>query len=167
MSSPWEPPRDPSSSPGQGSGGLNPYSDPYGSSPYGSSPYDSSYGASPYDAGQYGASPYGAGQYGASPAPYGSTPYPPGYAGYGPGYQPAPPASGLAIAALVCGIIGFFTAGLTSIPAVICGHLAWPDTSSGRYTGHGMTIAGLVLGYLPILGWLLFWLIFATSLASN
>lgn len=218
VSSPWEPQRDPSSStPAEGSGGVNPHSEPsssdpdgpapsasgpddpttpsstppgstpqgsppggstpygsnsYGSTPYTSDPYGSTpYGSSPYTSDPYGSAPYNAGPYGSdpySPAPYAGGPYPPNpYTGaYGPGYQPAPPASGLAIAALVCGILGFFTAGLTSIPAVICGHLAWPDTSSRRYAGHGMTVAGLVLGYVPILGWLLFWLIFATSLVT-
>ncbi|MHC1560472.1 DUF4190 domain-containing protein [Actinomycetospora sp. C-140] len=152
MSSPWEPPRDPQypqpygSTEGPG-GGLTPYSDPYGPSPYGA-PYQQPYGA-PYEQ-AYGSGP-------SSPMPYSGSPAAPGpYGAYG--YQPGPPASGLAIAALVCGILGFFTAGITSIPAVICGHLAWPDTSNGHYTGHGMTIAGLVLGYIPIVGWIVFWL---------
>jgi hypothetical protein len=79
---------------------------------------------------------------------------------------PGVPASGLAVASLVCGILGFFTAGLTSIPAVICGHLAWPDTHSGTYSGHGMTVAGLVLGYLAILLWVLFWLVIFIGVAS-
>ena len=56
---------------------------------------------------------------------------------------------GLAIASLVCGIIGgvFSTA---SIPAVICGHIALfhikkvPDA----YGGRKMAIAGLILGYI-------------------
>jgi hypothetical protein len=157
VGSPWEPPRDPSSSGSTGGseGGLNPYSDPY-ASPYGPSPY--------------GPSPYGSGSY---PDPYGSAPYTAGPSapgaygsGYGPGYAPSPQASGLAIAALVCGILGFFTAGLTSIPAVICGHLAWPDTRSGRYSGHGLTLAGLILGYIPIAGWIVFWLFFVLSLAA-
>ena len=74
--------------------------------------------------------------------------------------------SGLAIAALVCGIVGFFTAGLASIPAVICGHMAWRETSSGTHSGHGMAIAGLALGYLQILGWALFWLILVGSVAT-
>ncbi|GAA4807543.1 hypothetical protein GCM10023200_51480 [Actinomycetospora chlora] len=150
MSSSWEPPRDPSSA--GGSGGLNPYSDPYRAD-YGSS-YDAPSPYTPYPPSPYAGGPYPGGPYPAQPSPY------------GPGYQPSPPASGLAIAALVCGILGFFTAGITSIPAVICGHLAWPDTGSGRYSGHGMTIAGLVLGYLPILGWIVFWLIFAVTVAS-
>ena len=164
MSSPWEPPRDPSTyGSTEGAGAPAPYSDPYGPSPYGTpyqQPSPQPYGA-PYD------QPYGSGP--SSPMPYSGSPYTPSpYPGaYGTGYQPGPPASGLAIAALVCGILGFFTAGITSIPAVICGHLAWPDTSSGHYAGHGMTIAGLVLGYIPIVGWIVFWLFVAVLGAAS
>jgi Domain of unknown function (DUF4190) len=94
-----------------------------------------------------------------TPAPYGSAPY-------GPyGYTPGPPTSGLAIAALVCGILGLVTLGVASIAAVVCGHLAWRETSTGERAGHGMTIAGLVLGYLPIVGWVVFWLVVLLSLS--
>lgn len=146
---------------------LEPYSDPYaadraaGHDPYGQvpQPYGQQYGQTPYGQ-QYGSAPYGQNPYAstphATPAPYPSAPH----GGYGPPSASGPPTSGLAVAALVCGILGFFTAGLASIAAVICGHLAWRDTGSGRYAGHGMTIAGLVLGYLPIIGWIAFWLFF-------
>ena len=169
------------------SSGLAPYSDPYQSDPYSSEPYSSSaygpspYGPAPYDSGShgpggygqpYGQAPYGQSPYGQNPYgqnPYGQNPYgqaPYGQNPYGQGYPPARPTSGLAIAALVCGIVGFFTAGLASIPAVICGHMAWRETSSGTHSGHGMAIAGLVLGYLQILGWALFWLFVIGSVAS-
>ncbi len=58
---------------------------------------------------------------------------------------------GLAIASLVCGIIGG-TASTLSIPAIICGHIALsksklqPDT----YGGRGLAIAGVVLGYIGL-----------------
>ena len=62
------------------------------------------------------------------------------------------PKSGLAIASLICGIVGgvFSTA---SIPAVICGHVALykinrdPSSNGGRK----MAIAGLILGYIGII----------------
>lgn len=95
------------------------------------------------------------------PPPYGQPVYPP----LG-GWQMNPPTSGLAIASLVCGIVGFFVAGMTSIPAVICGHLAWPATKSGQASGHGMVITGLILGYLQIVGWIVFWIVIAFAASS-
>ncbi len=191
MNSPWDGPSSGSADRPDASGSPSPYSsDPYAGSPYPSDPLaPGQYGASPYGPSQYGSGPYGAydanpyatpygtdpyatpygtDPYGADPygpAPYGSGAYGPQY-GYGSGYASGPPQSGLAVAALVCGILGFFTAGLASIGAVICGHLAWKDTSTGREAGHGMAIAGLVLGYIPIVGWVLFWLVFAISIGS-
>lgn len=63
-------------------------------------------------------------------------------------YQAQPSTSGLAIAALVCGIIGICTI-LSAIPAIICGHLALKqiDESGGTVGGRGLGIAGLILGY--------------------
>lgn len=54
--------------------------------------------------------------------------------------------NGLAIAALVCGLIGF------SVPAVVCGHVGKHqiDRSGGREKGRGMAIGGLVLGWIQI-----------------
>ncbi len=60
--------------------------------------------------------------------------------------------SGLAIASLVLGILGFFTLGLTSIPAAISGHLSLSKIkkSAGAIAGRGMAVAGLVLGYVSL-----------------
>ena len=57
--------------------------------------------------------------------------------------------SGLAIASLVCGVLSFFTIGMTAIPAVICGHLALGSIrrSGGLRTGGGLAVAGLACGY--------------------
>lgn len=57
--------------------------------------------------------------------------------------------SSLAVWSLVLGILGFFSLGLTSIPAVICGHLAHGriKRSGGTRTGSGLAIAGLATGY--------------------
>ncbi len=58
--------------------------------------------------------------------------------------------SGLAIASLVCGILGFVTLGLAGLPAVITGHLGLSaiKKSGGALGGRGLAIAGLVMGYL-------------------
>ena len=68
--------------------------------------------------------------------------------------------SGLAIAALVLGILSIFTLGLTAIPALILGiiSLVTIEKSGGRITGRGFAIAGIVvpvLGLLPLMGILL------------
>lgn len=62
------------------------------------------------------------------------------------------PKMGLAVASLVCGIIGGWASTL-SLPAVICGHMALNKISkdSTKYGGKGMAIAGLILGYLGII----------------
>lgn len=82
----------------------------------------------------------------------GVMPYPPP----GPYYPvPARPTNGAAIAALACGIAEFFTLGAAAIPAVILGHVARGQIKRTGERGDGMAIAGLVLGYLGIVGWAL------------
>lgn len=58
--------------------------------------------------------------------------------------------SRLAIWSLVLGILALLSAGLTAIPAVICGHLSLGKIkrSAGTQSGGGLAIAGLVTGYL-------------------
>jgi len=68
--------------------------------------------------------------------------------------QLPPKNSGLAIASLICGILGISCLSLVGgIPAVICGHLALANIkkSPSLLTGGGMAIAGLVMGYISIL----------------
>lgn len=82
-------------------------------------------------------------------------PLPPGATSFRP--QPPPvhsgPAttSGLAITSLVLGVAGLIVV-VTSIPAVICGHIACSNIkqSHGGQKGRGLAIAGLVLGYIVI-----------------
>jgi hypothetical protein len=68
-----------------------------------------------------------------------------------PGSQPE--SSGLAVASLVLGILSFFTLGLTSLPAVICGHIASSriKNSAGRMSGGGLALGGLITGYFGFL----------------
>ncbi|MFU8874355.1 DUF4190 domain-containing protein [Micromonospora sp. SL4-19] len=102
----------------------------------------------------------------AAPGPYPpvSAPagaYPPvSVAPYQPGYPQAAlrvagqPAltSGMATASLVLGILGVLGGwclfGLPCILAVVLGHLALRETRDGTRSGHGMAVAGLVLGYI-------------------
>lgn len=66
-----------------------------------------------------------------------------------PGYTPRREPEQLAVASLVLGILGFFT-GITAIPAVITGHLALGRIRRNKTDGHGMAVAGLVMGYIEI-----------------
>ncbi|MDT8303051.1 MAG: DUF4190 domain-containing protein [Sedimentisphaerales bacterium] len=81
----------------------------------------------------------------------------------GPGVQ-APgvgvKTSGMAIAALVLGILSFFTFGITALPALIFGiiSLVVIEKSGGRITGRGFAITGIVtpvLGLVPLMAILL------------
>lgn len=73
-------------------------------------------------------------------------------------YQPPMPGTfkprttGLAIASVICGPLGFFTLGLSGIAAVITGHLALSaiKKANGALAGRGMSITGLITGYLSI-----------------
>lgn len=92
-----------------------------------------------------------------SPAPY-SHPY-----GQQPAYAMPPasrPTSGLAVAALVCGIAGLVLSPailfigvplLISIAAAVLGHVALSQLKKQpELGGKGMAITGLVLGYIPV-----------------
>jgi Domain of unknown function (DUF4190)/Domain of unknown function (DUF1707) len=76
------------------------------------------------------------------------------YHPYYPQVAPLPPTNGLALGAMICGIAEIFTLGLAAIPAVILGHLARGQIRQTGERGDGMAVAGLVLGYLGIAGWL-------------
>lgn len=64
------------------------------------------------------------------------------------------PTSGAAVASLVFGIIGILGGwcmfGLPCLIAVLLGHVALGETKRGQKAGHGMAVAGLVLGYLVL-----------------
>jgi len=70
-------------------------------------------------------------------------------------YAPVPPTSGLAIAALVCGILSLifcYINAVVGIPAVICGHMAMKRIreANDQIGGKGMALAGLICGYIGI-----------------
>ncbi len=76
---------------------------------------------------------------------------------YYPAMVNATPNSGLAIASMVCGIVGItiglcYVPALPGIPAVICGHMAMKriNESPIPMAGRGMAISGLIMGYLAI-----------------
>jgi hypothetical protein len=71
-----------------------------------------------------------------------------------PAYQPPPGGTNsMAIASMVLGVAEFFTAGLTAIPAVVCGHIARRQMKETAQRGDGLATSGLVLGYMAIIFW--------------
>ncbi len=107
----------------------------------------------PPQGGGYG--PPAPGGYG-PPPPGGYTPPPGNWGGPG-GYGPPPPgyggqqSKGLAVAALVLGIVGvatffIFLGGLLGIVALVLGIVAIRQTRKGQAGGQSMAIAGTILG---------------------
>jgi hypothetical protein len=88
-------------------------------------------------------------------------------------YVPAPPTSGLAIASLICGLVGLVTClFVPCIPAVICGHMALNRMADPTVNlqGRGMAIAGLIMGYIGVLvcaGFLLMFMMAFAGLLSS
>ncbi|RDV10298.1 DUF4190 domain-containing protein [Arthrobacter sp. RT-1] len=121
----------------------------YGGDQYGGNPYGQPAGAYPQQA------PYGqpASPYGQPASPYGQPAY------YG---MPAEPKT-LSIASMVCGIASVIMGWLLlpQIAAIVTGHMALKREPSGK----GMSITGLVLGYLCLLGYGAFWLLLIIGLA--
>lgn len=67
-----------------------------------------------------------------------------------PPMPPARPVNGMATASLVFGIISFFTYGLTSVPAIIAGHVGRSKIRTTQESGEVRAKVGLVLGYLGL-----------------
>lgn len=79
-------------------------------------------------------------------------PPPPGYtpAGYGYGYPSAPSTDGMAIGAMICGIVGFFACGIPSLVGLVLGFVSRGriKRSAGRLRGNGMALTGIILGFV-------------------
>ena len=99
--------------------------------------------------------PSGTPPYGPVPPQFEAPPgYPPPYA-YGYGY--APPqggTSGMAIAAMICGICGFVCL-VPGLVGIVLGIVALPQIKRNGQSGRGMAIAGIVVGALWIVGFVL------------
>jgi len=99
----------------------------------------------------------------AQPQP-GYTDYNQAYGYQQPGYAPyqAPGTNGLAVTAMILGILGFVTCGATSVLAVIFGHVALGQVKRTGEQGHGMALTGVILGWILTGLWLLYWIAFLT-----
>jgi hypothetical protein len=79
---------------------------------------------------------------------------------------PSAPTEPLAILSLVLSLLGMFgfcctPVVLTGIAGVVCGHIALSRIKANpELQGHGMAVAGLVIGYFAIAGWLVWVLLF-------
>lgn len=71
--------------------------------------------------------------------------------------------NGKAIASLILSLFGI------SILGVIFGHIASSEIrrSGGRQGGAGMATAGIVLGWLGMVGWVFYWIFFAALFSSS
>ena len=151
---------------------------PYGSSPYGAPPQGPpAYGAPPYGP-PPGAPPTPAPNPFAPPSVYGApspyaAPAPGPYAQYPPPYPPSgfqtATTNGLAIAALVLGLVGWIACGVGSVIAVILGFVAQAQIrdSRGRQGGGGLARAGIILGFIGIGLVILFFVISIAAGNSN
>jgi len=70
----------------------------------------------------------------------------------------APTTSGLAVASLIMGIVGWFLLPLVgNVLAILFGHMAKREIaqSGGRLTGEELAMVGLILGYIGVGVWVL------------
>lgn len=112
---------------------------------------------------------------GAAPMGYPPPGYPPPYpGGYGYPYDPygqqrPPGTNGKAIAALVTSLGGVFFCGVPSLVGFVLGIVAMRETKRTGQDGHGLALAGVILGALAVVGWVLYVavIVFAVAVTSN
>ncbi|MCS5735925.1 DUF4190 domain-containing protein [Herbiconiux daphne] len=110
------------------------------------------------DAGAAASATAGAPAYPGAGAPIHPTGGAPVYAPAGapaPGYYAQAKTNVLGIVTLVLGVLGF------GIVPVITGHIALSQIKRTGEEGRGLTLAGLILGYVTLAGWLIvaaFWI---------
>ncbi len=114
--------------------------------------------SAPMPVGGYSATPYGgAGGYSPPPSP---TPYPPPPAGYpGQPQMQVQRTNGLAVAALVMGILGFCM-WVPSVLAIVFGIIARNQCRERHEAGEGMAMAGIVMGVIVVVITILYFAFF-------
>lgn len=88
---------------------------------------------------------------------------------YQPPYQPVARSNSLAVVSLVFGILAWcLLPFIGAIVAIVCGHLARSEIRhaprDAPLAGDGMAMAGLVLGYVHLLFWLVLLMVVAGAL---
>jgi len=73
---------------------------------------------------------------------------------YRPGMNPAvmPRTNQMAVASLVCGFCQIFLWFVAGVPAIVFGHVAHRQIRQSGESGSGMATAGLIMGYIGVLG---------------
>lgn len=69
----------------------------------------------------------------------------------------------MAIASLVCSLVGLFLCGVPAILGVIFGGVGLSQTKDNARPGRGLAVAGLVIGVLAVLAWGALWIAVATD----
>lgn len=81
------------------------------------------------------------------------------------------PASGLATASMVLGLLGVFGGwcllGIPCVLAVITGHVALVQTRDGLKSGRGQAVTGLILGYLFVVPTIIVFILFVLGSATG
>jgi len=73
--------------------------------------------------------------------------------------------NGKAIAALVASLSGLFLCGVPSIVGLILGIIAMRETKRTGQEGHGMALAGVIVGALAVVGWIVYAVIIVLAIA--
>lgn len=60
----------------------------------------------------------------------------------------------LAIASLAFSCLGVLTLGILAVPGIICGQIAKKQVRNGRYSGHSLAQAGVIVGIAVLVLWL-------------
>jgi hypothetical protein len=73
----------------------------------------------------------------------------------------------MAVAALIVSLVSLVFCGLTSIIGLILGVVAVRDTKRSGQDGYGMALAGTIIGAIPFILWVLYWLFFVVLFAGS
>jgi hypothetical protein len=103
------------------------------------------------------------------PQPYQGGAYPPPV--YGTPYPTGPKTNALAIVSLISSLVGLFIIPIiASIVGVITGHMALGQIKRNGENGHGMALAGVIIGWVSLGLWIIgiiFFIWFFAALAAS
>lgn len=98
--------------------------------------------------------PYGHQPSGQFQQPYGLQPYQPPQQYYVQQAYVRPPDQGMAVASLVCSLVGLLLC-FPAILGIVFGHIALSKAKRGEAGGQGMAQAGMIVGYVVTAVWLI------------
>ncbi|RZQ62668.1 DUF4190 domain-containing protein [Amycolatopsis suaedae] len=94
--------------------------------------------------------------------------YPPAPYGYPAAPLPPQPDQGMAVASLVCSLVGILIC-ICAPLGIIFGHIAYGKAKRGEAGGQGMAQAGMIIGYVLVGLWLIplvLWLVLVVFAAG-